>query len=93
MLLPPTFIAGLLPEAFKPEFIKDKNSGQNPGASFPLCSYSIVVDIPEILIVYSMVGFKQISVAAACMLDAQWGIVLCMYTVLLYLYLSDYCST
>ena len=42
-------IAGLLPETFKPEFIEDKNSGQNPGVSFPLRSYSIVVDIPEIL--------------------------------------------
>ena len=47
MLLPPTFIAGLLPEVFKPEFIDDKNSDQK--ISFPLCSYSIVVDIPEIL--------------------------------------------
>ena len=56
MLLPSTFIAGLLPEAFKPEFIEDKNSGQNPGASFPLCNYSIVVDIPEILIVYTRRG-------------------------------------
>ena len=34
-----------------------------------------------------MVGFKQISVAAACMLDARWGIVLCTYTVYLYLLL------
>ena len=42
MLLPPTFIAGLLPEAFKPEFIEDKNCGQK--ISFPLCSYLIVVD-------------------------------------------------
>ena len=46
MLLPPTFIAGLLPEVFKPEFMEDKNSDQK--VSFPLCSYSIVVDILEI---------------------------------------------
>ena len=48
-----------------------------------------MVDIPEILIVYSVVDFKQISVAAACMLDARWGIMHVMYVYcFVYLYLS-----
>ena len=39
-------------------FIENKDGGQKVG--FPLCSYSIVVDIPEIIIlmVYGVVGFK-----------------------------------
>ena len=40
-------IAGLLPETFKPEFIEDKNSGQNLGEVFP--SVAIRLWLSEIL--------------------------------------------
>ena len=96
MLLPPTFIARLLPKAFKPEFIEDKNSGQK--VSFPLCNFSIVVDIPEILnnfntestVRWALNRFQLL--ATACMFDARWGILLCAYTVL-YICIYHHCST